>query len=218
MKMKGLILIVTSLIIGLGSISYSQGLEFPEDKVSWKFSVEQDGCDAYVVGEITIAKNWHVYAVHVPEGSFVIPTEMNLTSSSSFKTKGKVTEPKPHHEYDEATDEDLYYHSNKIVIKQKIEILSTGDFEIKGEFAFQTCDDSHCLPPFTTSFTVKVKGCSGEIEVEIPENELMDINGDEAKDKEGNTLINVNGSWHIVPEGNSVGFYKKYLQLLGNNE
>ena len=38
-------------------------------------------------------------------------------------------------------------------------LLSESDFELNGEFSFQTCDDTHCLPPFYEDFKLKVKGC-----------------------------------------------------------
>ncbi|MCH2230789.1 MAG: thioredoxin family protein [Crocinitomicaceae bacterium] len=149
----------------------SAQLEFPEDKVSWKFYVEQDGEDAYVVGKITMVEHWHIYAVHLPEGVFTLPSGVTLTPSSDFKTVGKVIEPKPHFEHDEMADEDLYYHSNTITLKQKIKVIAEKDFKISGKFNFQTCDDTHCLPPYEAEFTVNVKGVKAEVE-EIEEDDL----------------------------------------------
>ena len=137
-------------------------LEFPEDKVSWSFSVEQNGDEATVIGKITMVKHWHIYAAYLPKGSFLIPTAVDLTPSSNFKMIGKLIEPKPVFEHDDITDEDLYYHSNTIYLKQKIKITSEKDFTLKGKFSFQTCDDSHCLPPHEVDFSVKVKGVKAE--------------------------------------------------------
>jgi len=147
-------------------------MEFPEDKVSWKFSIEQDGCDAFIVGKITMVEHWHIYAANLPEGTFTLPTEIVLDQSTNFKTVGKVIEPKPIFEHDEAADEDLYYHSETITLKQKIKILTDKDFTIKGRFSFQTCDDTHCLPPYDTDIEFKAKGCGDKEEagVETTEN------------------------------------------------
>ncbi len=222
MKKTGSIL--SLLLVAFFSLSVfvsNAQLEFPEDKVSWKFSVEQNGDEATIIGTITMVPHWHIYAVHVPEGSFVIPTDMKLNSSTSFKLLGKITEPKPIHEHDEATDEDLYYHSNTITIRQKIKILSDKDFTIKGVFSFQTCDDSHCLPPHDAEFSVKVKGVKQDelsSNDDQPEAQFAERNGDEARDKEGNRFVKVNNQWYKVPEGNSNGFYKKYLILGGKHE
>ncbi|TNE53372.1 MAG: thioredoxin family protein [Bacteroidetes bacterium] len=157
--------IVFGFLLTLFSILQVQGqLELPEDKVQWKFRVEQNECEATIIGEITMVPNWHIYALYLPEGSFSIPTKVKLEANPNYELVGKVTEPKPHFEHDEMADEDLYYHSNRILLKQKIKILSKKNFQIKGTFSFQTCDDTHCLPPYETEFTVQVKACSPKIE------------------------------------------------------
>jgi len=154
-SVTGIILPLLALLVTFNS--WGQ-LEFPEDKVSWKFTVEQDGEDAVVVGTITMVEHWHIYAVNLPDGVFTLPTVVTLDKSSDFKLVGGVTEPKPIFEHDELADEDLYYHSHTIKLKQKIKVLSEDDFTLTGTFEFQTCDDTHCLPPFDTEFSVKVKG------------------------------------------------------------
>lgn len=151
--------------------SASAQLEFPEDKVSWKFSVEQNGDEATIIGKITMVEHWHIYAVHLPDGVFTLPTEIVLEPNAGYKKVGKVIEPKPIFEHDELADEDLYYHSNTITLKQKIKITSEKDFKLKGQFKFQTCDDTHCLPPYDADFTVNIKGVKAEVQ-EVPEDDL----------------------------------------------
>lgn len=196
-------------------------IEYPEDKVSWKFTVQQDGDEATIIGTITMVEHWHIYAVYLPDGSFLIPTTVKLESSPKYKTLGKLTEPKPIFIHDELTDEDLLYHSETIKLKQKIKVLSEEDFTITGKFSFQTCDDTHCLPPHDADFKVKIKGVKkDELTSDLEETEIkfVEENGDEAKDAEGNRYVSVDGEWYKVPEGNSNGFYKKYLKLGGKHE
>lgn len=186
---KSLFLLAAFQLLTL--FSWSQ-LEFPEDKVSWKFRVEQTGEEATVIGEITMVEHWHIYAVYLPEGSFLIPTSVTLAPSSNYKKVGKLMEPKPIFEHDEMADEDLFYHSNSIQLKQKIKVLSEKDFTIKGTFVFQTCDDTHCLPPHEVEFSVKVKGVKPTIaeetmptDVETTEEELIsdpEVESDDAND------------------------------------
>ena len=214
------------LLFSLLTISWSKvnaQLEFPEDKVSWKFKIEQNGCEATLIAEISIVNHWHIYAAKLPEGTFLLPTEIKLKKSPNFSTVGGIIEPKPIFEHDEMADEDLYYHSGKIIMKRKLKITSEKDFTLSGTFAFQTCDDKHCLPPHSADFTVKVKGCGSEtttkVEDEmIPDDQFAEINGDEAKGKDGKMYVQFNGGWVKVPAGNSVQFYKKYLELGGKHE
>jgi Thiol:disulfide interchange protein DsbD, N-terminal len=197
--------------------------ENPLDKVKWDFSIEQNGCEATVVAKATIVKHWHVYGAHLPEGSFTLPTELNLEDSPNYKLIGKVTEPKPEISHDDIIDEDIYLHSGVVEFKQKIEITSAKDFVLKGKYSFQTCDDKVCLPPFDGEFTVKVKGCSttetnveeNNMVEEVKESEFESVNGDEAKGKDGADYVKVNEKWYKVPDGNSLAFYKKYLMMGG---
>lgn len=176
-KTKALLL---SLLTFLFVFPLQAQMEFPEDKVSWEFTVEQNGCDATIVGKITMVEHWHIYAANLPENSFLIATELQPENSPNYDIIGKVIEPKPIFEHDEAADEDLYYHSNTIYLKRKIKIKSEKDFTLKGRFSFQTCDDSHCLPPYDADFSLKIKGCSDkkdEVEEEkepvTPQSEVM---------------------------------------------
>ncbi len=213
------IILFTLLSFSWGNVNAQ--LEFPEDKVSWKFSIEQDGCDATLIAEITMVKHWHIYAAKLPAGTFLLPTEIKLKKSPNFSTVGGIIEPKPTFEHDEMADEDLYYHSGKIFMKRKLKITSEKDFTLSGTFTFQTCDDTHCLPPHNADFTVKVKGCgttSTEEKAAVSDDQFSEVNGDEAKGKDGSMYVQFNGEWVKVPEGNSVKFYKKYLELGGKHE
>ncbi|MDB3907476.1 protein-disulfide reductase DsbD family protein [Crocinitomicaceae bacterium] len=212
MKIKGALLLLL-LLVSAAKVSYGQ-VEYPEDKVSWKFTVEQDGEDAYIVGTITMVEHWHIYAANLPEGAFSIPTEISIKPNKNYKAIGGIREPKPIFEH--VAGEDLYYHSNTVVMKRKIKVLSEKDFTIDGTFGFQTCDDDHCLQPFTTDFSVKVKGF--EPKEETLEDLFENAKGDEVKDDEGNLFVKVNDKWHQVPEGNSSEFYKKYIELAEKDE
>ena len=150
------ILPLVALLMFIGGATAQ--MEFPEDKVSWKFSIEQDGADAVIVGKITCVEHWHVYAANLPEGSFLLATEIEPDKSVNYTVVGKVIEPKPEFYHDEAADEDIYQHSNSFTLKRKIKVTSKKDFTLKGRFSFQTCDESHCLPPFDADFSLKVKG------------------------------------------------------------
>ncbi|MCR9174130.1 MAG: protein-disulfide reductase DsbD family protein [bacterium] len=214
MKIKRAFLLLL-LLVGVMKVSYGQ-IEYPEDKVSWKFTVEQNGEDAFIVGTITMVEHWHIYAANLPDGAFSIPTEVKLTPNKNYKSIGGVIEPKPIFKHDDIADEDLYYHSNTVKLKRKIKVLSEEDFTIKGSFSFQTCDDDHCLPPHSVDFSVNVKGVKPK--EEKPDDIFEDAKGDEVKDKDGNVFVKVNNEWHQVPEGNSIEFYKKYIELAGKDE
>jgi thiol:disulfide interchange protein DsbD len=161
-------ILLTLLVVITSFFNAKAQLEFPEDKVSWEFSIEQDGAEAYVVAKITCVPHWHIYAANLPKGSFLMPTEIALDKSDNYEVIGKVIEPKPEFYHDKAAGEDIYQHSNSFTMKRKINVKSKKDFTLKGRFTFQTCDESHCLPPYDADISLKVKGIGAAVIEEAP--------------------------------------------------
>lgn len=195
--------------------SFAQ-VELPEDKVKWSFSIEQKDNEATVIAKIKVVEHWHINAVKLPAGSFGIPTTFELKASKDFKSVGGIIEPKPTEKYDELADEQLAFHEGSIILKRKIKVLSEKDFELQGSFGFQTCNDVKCLPDYSVSFKLKVKGVVNKQAIEDQKtliNEFVNVNNEVATDKSGSKYVLVYGRWHKVPNGNSVAFYKQYLIL-----
>jgi thiol:disulfide interchange protein len=135
-------------------------LELPEDKVSCKFSIEQNGCEATIIAKIKVVSHWHINATKLPAGTFGFPTQFNVKKGKGFELLGGVIEPKPIEKYDDIADEKLAYHEGSFIMKRKIKITNKDDVEISGTFVYQTCNDVKCLPDYTVPFKLKVKGCA----------------------------------------------------------
>jgi len=144
------------LLMSLSSI----GQENPLDMVKWEFQIKQNDCEATIIAKAAIVNHWHIYAAHLPEGSFTLPTELILDESPNYRIKGKIIEPEPEIAHDDILDEDLFLHSGVVIFKQKITLLNKENFTLNGRYSFQTCDDTHCLPPYDGYFSLNAKGCS----------------------------------------------------------
>lgn len=155
------ILSILVVVFSIGSV-FSQ-IEYPEDKVEWDFSIEQDGCNATVVGKFKVVDHWHINATKLPEDNFGIPTTFKLIESDNYKLVGGLIEPAPHKEFDEASGEHLSYHEGSFTLRQKIKVLSKSNFDLELDFGFQPCDSVKCLMPFEDRFKLKVDGCSETI-------------------------------------------------------
>ncbi|HRO74898.1 MAG TPA: cytochrome c biogenesis protein CcdA [Crocinitomicaceae bacterium] len=171
---------ISTLLLSFLAFNTLSQLEFAEDKAKWKFSIQQtSSCEATVIAEITIAPNWHINSVVLPKGSFGLETTFNVEKSANYQLVGSVVEPKPILTHDELADEDLSYHQGKITLKQKIKITCEKDFTLKGTYSFQPCDENHCLPPFESTFSLKVKGCAQKeaflVTPENTENQTTDV-------------------------------------------
>ena len=165
---KLLLFIIGLLFLFSGKNIVSQEMEFPEDKVHYIISAEQNGCEVTIKASIEIDDDWHINAANLPPESFSIPTDLFIDTSSNYILDDKISEPEFHHVYDEIAKEDLYLHSGQLTISRKLYVSTQSDFTFKGFFTFQTCDDNHCLPPYDGPFELAVKGCNFE-EFEIPE-------------------------------------------------
>jgi thiol:disulfide interchange protein len=164
-------------------------IELAEDKVSWDFSItqtakEKENCEATIIGKVKTVKDWHINAIKLPEGSFGLPTSIKFTKNKNYSLVGGIIEPKPTEKYDKYADENLAYHEGTFLFKQKIKILSDKDFEIKGEFTFQTCNEVKCLPDYTAELNIKVKACKSVINISENQIETNTENDDLAKQNE----------------------------------
>jgi thiol:disulfide interchange protein DsbD len=139
------------------SLMYSQIIDH-ENVVSVKFSIEQKESEAFVVAKINIIPGWHINSNKLPNGSFAIPTEINLTKNKSFTAK-ETLEPKPIQFIEEDLGDMQSHHKGSITMKRKFIINSATDFKVTGAFAFQVCDEAgKCLMPHEYPFSLDVKG------------------------------------------------------------
>lgn len=163
MRLRNLLLLIFSFSTFFsGEKLFSQEMEFPEDKVKYVIEAEQNGCEVTVNAIIEIEEGWHINAANLPLESFSIPTDLFIDTSSNFTVDKNIKEPEFHHVYDEIAKEDLYLHSGNLTISRKIYVKTNSDFTLTGYFTFQTCDDSHCLPPYDGLFEIELKGCDFE--------------------------------------------------------
>ena len=136
---------------------YSQIIDH-ENVVSVKFTIEQKESEAFVVAKINIIPGWHINSNKLPNGSFAIPTEINLTKNKSFTAK-ETLEPKPIQFIEEDLGDMQSHHKGSITMKRKFIINSSTDFKVSGAFAFQVCDEAgKCLMPHEYPFSLNVKG------------------------------------------------------------
>jgi len=139
------------------SFVYSQIIDH-EKVVAVKFSIEQKESEAFVVAKINIIPGWHINSNKLPNGSFAIPTEINLTKNKSF-TARETIEPKPIQFIEEDLGDMQSHHKGSITMKRKFIINSATDFKVGGAFAFQVCDEAgKCLMPHEYPFSLDVKG------------------------------------------------------------
>ncbi len=206
-------------VMFVSSYSIAQGSW--SDKVSWTYKLQKiDHKSAYVVATAKLVPGWHIFSVnHDPmKADFTgYATELKFVESGDFKLVGKVKDGQKAHLHVDDLGEQLYFEGTAS-FKQKIEVLTDKPFDIKFAAVYQICDENGCMFPPEQETTLKVSGYDPNKKEESTEDDEMTINGDFAKDKEGNEYVMYLNEWVKVPNGNTAKFYKNYLELGGTYE
>ena len=147
------------LFLGLAWASMSQIM----DPVKWTFKVNDlNGRESELVFTAQLDEGWHLYSQYTdPMGPIGISFE--FTPSQDYALKGKVSEPKPHEEFDKDFNCTVRSFSGRVVFRQKIERLSFKDFKVKGTYSYQLCNNGSCIAPDDRDFSFTVKGSEMEL-------------------------------------------------------
>ncbi len=146
-------------LLGMLSLKANAQIEYADEKVKWKFRVEQKGCEGTIIADVQCETHWHFSAITLPKGSFGLPTSISVEKNKDIQLIGKFTEPKPITKHDDEADEDIAYHEGKLQFKQKFKTLSSKPIKIKINYEFQPCDETHCLAPFQGKAVCTIEGC-----------------------------------------------------------
>ena len=134
-----------------------------DEVIKWKTRVEQNGCDATLIVEVTQLDGWHLYS-QKHSGDTGFPTTFTFQDSDDYGLVGTPSEP-----HTELEDNDGYpervFHQGKVVFKQKIKVSSKSDFKVDLAVDFMACKES-CFPPDFREFKFNVKGCSATGQVD----------------------------------------------------
>lgn len=131
------------LFLTLGLFQLTAQIEIP---VTWKYEVKEIGnSEAELILKATIEDKWHMYSQHTPEGG-PLSLFFEWEASDKYELIGVVEEPKHYVEYDETFKIDTYYFKKEATFTQKIKILSSEPFNIKGVSDYQACIDGKCVP------------------------------------------------------------------------
>ena len=130
------------------------------DPVKWDFSQKKlDKNKIELSFKATIDNGWYIYSQDAGEGP--VSTEFTFFDPSPDLygvDKNWVQEQVPIEEFDPNFDAVLKYFKNEAVFSVKIHVLSTEDFDLKGEVYYMTCDSTQCLPPEALEFSFEIEG------------------------------------------------------------
>ncbi|MFH1005676.1 MAG: cytochrome c biogenesis protein CcdA [Bacteroidota bacterium] len=119
-----------------------------QNPVHWSFSVNQkNSTEAELIFKANIDKNWHLYSQFLQSDQGPIATTFTFQPNKNYQLLGKVLEGKFREEYDKNFEMTVRWFEGEAIFIQKIKILSTEIFSVKGTLTYQACDNEKCLPP-----------------------------------------------------------------------
>ena len=130
-----------------------------QNPVKWQTAVENlTATRAELKFTAAIESGWSMYAIDIPEAT-AIPTSFTFDESNpAFELAGdmeQVTKPE--------MKVDPYFNNLKIgkfhiiaVFRQKIKILKSEKFTVKGEVGYMCCNDETCIMPPQFEFEIKI--------------------------------------------------------------
>ncbi len=143
-------------------VSFSSVFSQIVDPVKWNFSVNRiSETEAELVLKADIEKGWHMYAITQPTEDGGIPLTIEFEKSKNYKLTGKIIEPKAHEEFDKAFEVNVRTFDGQVTFRQKVQLLTSEAFSIKGTLYGQACIDV-CVQ-FDKNFEFKIEGKNGAL-------------------------------------------------------
>ncbi|MBN2237256.1 MAG: thioredoxin family protein [Bacteroidales bacterium] len=131
--------------------------------VNWDLSTKQlNENEVELIFKANIDEHWHLYSQDIPMAPPA--TTFTFESNGMYERIGLVSESETISEYDENFEMVLKYFANEATFTQKIKLLSTEPFEIRGSINFMSCDDTQCLPPADEDFSFKINETNTEVQ------------------------------------------------------
>ena len=180
--------ILVSIFTLLSVITSAQIL----DPVSWSFTEQQlSDNEIELQFNASIEDHWHLYSQHLPKGVDAYPTEFIFITKEGYQLVDGMIEPAPIRESDPNFDNIILpYFEGEVSFSQKIKILTSNPFTIKGEINFMSCDESQCVFPMPVPFSFNINS-DGSIQ-KAEEQEIVTSQDIENTEKYNDALVELN--------------------------
>lgn len=148
------VLLFISFLLILPLSSFAQF----ESPVKWSVTTQQIAGDTFQVKlKATIADKHHIYSHDLPADEGPVPTTIQITPSSDYKTLGKLGfEGKKISGYDNTFMMEVGKFKKSVTFTQNI-LLLKDKATIQGSYEYMACDEKQCFPPEFEEFSLNIK-------------------------------------------------------------
>lgn len=145
-----------------------------QNPAKWTFTVEKGSGDEYTLCfNVKLDAGWHLYSQSTPDGG-PLPMVYTFESNPAYERIGKVTEPKPHEEYDSTFMVKVLLFEKSAVFRQKIKVKG-GNCSVKGKVEYQVCKESCIFQEEEFTFNVKGSGTPAEKNIDVAPKEEAEV-------------------------------------------
>lgn len=118
-----------------------------QDFVTWSYSSKKvSENEIELIFSANIDTRYHMYSMEKVEDG-PMPLEFEFEPSAGYELVGEMVSRSPiKTEYDEMFEKDLTYYGESAVVVQRIKVLATEAFTLKGSLLYQICGEGTCIP------------------------------------------------------------------------
>jgi thiol:disulfide interchange protein DsbD len=128
------------------------------EPIAWSFSANSLGNNEYEITlNAAIEDGWHTYSTTLPmsdEGP--LGSWITFEESYNYELIDGIIEENAHSYFDETWEMDIVDFTGEAIFKQKVKVLATNEFTLKGNINFMVCKDGACLPPEDAPFEITI--------------------------------------------------------------
>ncbi|MGE0092079.1 MAG: thioredoxin family protein [Bacteroidales bacterium] len=163
--MKKQFLLLSLFVISLFCFSplTAQRVEQP---IRWKYEIGKSTDNQFIIkltGDLDPNRpEWHIYGLgpyeNGPTPTSLVVEAANGNASAFELVGGPYLLTEEYRKYDEMFGMEIGICEDKVVIAQKVRVLSADSVALLAIVEWQACDDQSCLPPTDKEFAIKLPG------------------------------------------------------------
>ncbi len=163
--MKKQFLLLSLFVISLFCFSplTAQRVEQP---IRWKYEIGKSTDNQFIIkitGDLDPNRpEWHIYGLgpyeNGPTPTSLVVEAANGNASAFELVGGPYLLTEEYRKYDEMFGMEIGICEDKVVIAQKVRVLSADSVALLAIVEWQACDDQSCLPPTDKEFVIKLPG------------------------------------------------------------
>jgi len=156
--MKNLVVLIFSCALASAAVWAQAPEQVVKAKVTMPPGAARPGAVVNATVVADVLPGYHINDHH-PTLDYLIPTEVKLEPNKAV-TRNDISYPKGEPKKFAFSDTPLSVYEGSVRVDVALQLdpkVPPGDYEVKGKFAYQACNDHACLPPTSVPISFQFK-------------------------------------------------------------